>query len=315
MLADARAPAVAAATVVAGLAGVCSSVQTYFNGRLGVALGAALLASCVNNAVALLTILVFAVPTGALARASRRLRDGHRPRAWHLAGGTCGAVFVFSTALLGPKLGIALLTVAIVCGQSVGGLIFDRIGVSPGPVQRFTARRLFGVGLAATAVAVGALGSTGDLRLGFILIGATAGVALATQQIAMGQIALTTGEPLAAALISVGMASLVMFPVALAVTGGQAPHGWAAPPSYWLGGVLGGCVGLLTARVIGTLGALRLVLALVAGQSVGALAIDLASPVAGRPVTPLTVIGVLLTLAAVTVARRRQPVRCTAESA
>jgi transporter family-2 protein len=291
--------------MLAGVAGLCSSLQSYLNGQLGADLGSPLLACCVNNGVGLATILAVAVPTGAAVRAARGLRDGRRPRAWHLAGGTAGALFVFATTLIAPRVGIALLTVAIVCGQSLGSLVFDRVGLSPSARRGFTAPRLLGVALAAAAVVVGAVGSRGDLRLGLLLLGVVAGVAFATQQITMGQIARATGEPLAAAFISVSMATIVVVGVALAVTGGVAPHGWSAPPGHWLGGMLGGIVALIGARAVGMLGALRLVLAIVAGQSVGALVLDLVAPVPGDQVTALTIGGVLLTFVAVAVSSSR----------
>jgi uncharacterized membrane protein YdcZ (DUF606 family) len=53
-----------------------------------------------------------------------------------------------------------------------------------------------------------------------------------------------------------------------------------------------------------SLGVLRLMLVIVAGQSAGALLVDLAWPAGGESVTPGTVVGVALTLVAVAVSGR-----------
>ena len=58
------------------------------------------------------------------------------------------------------------------------------------------------------------------------------------------------------------------------------------------------------AAAVQTLGVLRLGLAVVAGQTLGALAIDLIAPAAGEKVTVADCRGVLLTLAAVWVSGR-----------
>jgi bacterial/archaeal transporter family-2 protein len=88
-------------------------------------------------------------------------------------------------------------------------------------------------------------------------------------------------------------------------TGGCPPWFCPPPPGHWLGGILGGIVALIGARAVGMLGALRLVLAIVAGQSVGALVLDLVAPVPGDQVTALTIGGVLLTFVAVAVSSSR----------
>jgi transporter family-2 protein len=92
--------------------------------------------------------------------------------------------------------------------------------------------------------------------------------------------------------------------IALAVTGGDAPGGWSAPAPQWIGGALGVVVVVVAAWTVSTLGVLRLTLAMVAGQSAGALAVDLVAPVEGQAMNVQTAIGVVLTLAAVVVSGR-----------
>jgi uncharacterized membrane protein YdcZ (DUF606 family) len=54
-----------------------------------------------------------------------------------------------------------------------------------------------------------------------------------------------------------------------------------------------------TGKVVQVIGVLRFVLAFIAGQSIGALAVDLLAPANDKTVTPVVVLSVALTLAAV----------------
>lgn len=215
---------------------------------------------------------------------------------------TNGAAFVIISTALAPKVGIALLTVSVVCGQSSASLVLDGLGLNPSGRKPFNARRITGAGLAVVAVAIGAVGGQGHVEVGLLMLGVAGGVAFTLQQMSVGYITKSTGEPLAAAMVAVAMAGLVIVTFALASTGGSAPNGWSAPPMHWLGGLLGAIVVTIVARVVGALGALRLTLAVVAGQSIGALALDLAAPVRGNEITMLSVVSVLLTVAAAAVA-------------
>jgi transporter family-2 protein len=94
------------------------------------------------------------------------------------------------------------------------------------------------------------------------------------------------------------------------VTGATAPSGWAAPAPQWLvGGLIGGAVTFAVTRVVTVLGVLRLTLALVAGQSVGAIAVDVVAPAGGETVTVATVAGVLVTFVAIGVSGRTWQMR------
>jgi len=89
--------------------------------------------------------------------------------------------------------------------------------------------------------------------------------------------------------------------VALATVPLDAPP---ANPGLYVGGLLGGFVVVVSATAVQTLGVLRLGLATVAGQTTGALLIDLIAPAPGEAVTVGTVIGVILTIAAVAISGR-----------
>lgn len=285
--------------LVAVAVGAGISVQLFLNGRLGQSLGSFELAAAANTTTALLALIVVAALSGTRERAVTQLRVQPMHRRWHWFIGITGAYMVLLAAFAAPRLGVALLIVAMVCGQTAGGLVVDHFGASPAGRQPVTLPRILGAVLALIAVAIGALGAPVDpqpLLLGLVVL---AGAISALQQAVLGHLARSTGEPVAAGVINFVVGALVLVVIALALTGGIAPNGWSsAPPVQWFGGLIAAVMTVVIARLVPRIGVLRLMLALVAGQTIGALALDLVIPGAGG-VTAATLLGVLLTLAAV----------------
>jgi transporter family-2 protein len=309
--AHAASPVTATALGLAVLVGAAMSLQVYVNGHLGKHLGSPELAGMVNNLGGLAALVAVAVATGAMQRGTPHLKRANGLTWWHVAAGCNGALFIVVTAAAAPKVGVALLTVALVCGQTVGSLLVDRVGLSPAGRQAFSVPRLLGVGLAIAAVVVGALGTHGELHLLLLSIAVVAGAGVAVQQAAIGQVARISGEPFVAGVVNFTVGSTAVVLLVLLVTGTGTAHGWDAPPQQWLGGLIGASVVLIIARVVRVLGVLRLMLCVVAGQTTFGLLLDLVDPAPGKAVTAATVLGVLLTIVAVGVSgglrRRRAP--------
>lgn len=159
-MAVAAPPRTAVATAAAVLTGAGIAVQSYVNGRLGSSLGSGELAAAVNNVTGLAVLAAIAA-AGAAPRALGQ-RAGVRP--WHLLGGLGGALMVTAGAVAAPKIGVALLSVALVCGQVSGSLGADRVGLSPAGRRHVTAPRVVGVALAVCAVALAAAGARTNPR-------------------------------------------------------------------------------------------------------------------------------------------------------
>jgi len=297
-------PGVPVAVTLSFLVGVGVAVQAFCNGRLAKELGSIELAGLANMVTGGTLLVVLTLGIGAARRALRRVREGARPRWWMFLGGFSGALMVIVTTKAAPEVGIALMTVAIVCGQSGGSLLVDRIGLSPAGHQRISAPRVAGVALAIAAVVVGGLAARTEPRPALLAVLVFAGFCFAGQQAANARLGRTTGEPLVAATVNFAVGGAVLTVATLAVVGGGPPDGWGAPPLDWIGGLLGAAFVIVSALVVPVIGVLRLTLAAVAGQSAGALALDLAAPAPGEAVTFGTVIGVLLALAAVAVSGR-----------
>ena len=297
------------AVAMALLAGGAISLQVYLNGRLGRELDSTTVASAINNLVAALVALGIVLSTRALPRAVARVRALGRPPLWQWTGGLFGAALVLVTTAAAPEVGVALLTVALVCGSTGGSLAADAAGLAPAGRRPVTVARVAGVVLAVAATVAGALGARGELQPVLLGLAVLAGGGMAIQSAANGRLGQATGQPFAASLINSTTGSAVLIVVAVVTLATSHVGRLPAEPALYLGGVLGAFVVVVSLTAVATVGVLRLGLATVAGQTAGALVIDLVAPAPGEAVTVGTVLGVVLTLLAVAVSGvgRRAP--------
>ncbi|WP_380163895.1 DMT family transporter [Jannaschia sp. R86511] len=241
------------------------------------------------------------VVAGALAtprgrRGLRALRASARSgglRWWQLLGGVGGAAFVAAQGIAVPVLGVAVFTVTVVAGLTVGGLLVDRFGLSPNGARPFTVRRVVGCALAVAGVGLSVSGSlAGGLTtdagvVAFVLVLVLAlvvGVGTSAQQAVNGHVAVRSGSPWTAGVVNftAGVASLLV--LRLVLVGTAAPA--ALPTQWWayLSGPIGLSFIVLAALLVRTLGVLLLGLGNTAGQLVGSIALDELLPTAaGRP--------------------------------
>ena len=293
-------------------AGVAWVAHITWVGRLGDDLDSPELASSVTVTLQLGALLAVAFVMGMPARARLRLAAGpYRLRWWHVAVSLNGGLFLVVAAYATPRLGAVLVTVAVVGGQVIGGLLVDRVGIGPVGQHPITLPRVIGVAIALVAVIVGAGGTGGDLHIWLLVLCALTGAGTAVQQAALGHMARATGQPVLAAAINTGTAGIAIWIVALVLTGGTAPGGWSAPPSHWIGGLFGASVLVLLSIGGRSLGVLRLMLGFVAGQTFGSLIADLISPPDGEGITTIAIVGLVLTITAVVVSglgRKPRPV-------
>ena len=233
------------------------------------------------------------------------MRSGGVP-AWYYLGGFGGAALVLVSAVAAPEVGVALLTVALVCGSTGGSLPVDAAGLGPGGRRPITPPRVAGVLLAIIATVISAHGARGDPNVLLLALALAAGLGMSLQAAANGQLARATGEPWAASLVNVAVGLAALGVVALVTLATSSLDGMPGNPLLYAGGLLGAFVVVVGATAVQTLGVVRLGLAMVAGQTTGALVVDLIAPVRGEPVTAATVIGVVLTMVAVAVSGRGQ---------
>lgn len=297
----ALAPALAAALV----SGVLVAVQQQVNGDLGRDLGDPLLAANASFVIGLACLLVlFAVRRGP----RRALPLVRTVPWWSRLGGLGGASLVAVGAVAAPRIGVALLTVGLVAGSTLGGLAVDRAGLGPGGARAVTGPRLAGAALCLAAIALSVAGGVRAASPALLFAVVVAGAMVALQVAFNGRVREATGDVTVAATVNFVGGTVVLL-LALAVqavlSGVQARH-WPGIDHAWLylGGPIGAAFVSVAAVIVRTLGVLRLGLAVTAGQLVGAIALDL-----HRGVAATTLVAAGLTMLAVTISGRTGRVR------
>jgi len=291
--------------------GLFIPIQGRINGALGVALGDGIGAAVVSFSTGLVVMVAIslALPRGraGLARILPAVRERQFPPYYVLAG-CIGAFFVFAQSFTVGLLGVALFTVAAVTGQTLSGLLVDRMGIGPAGKRPITGIRVLGsvLTVAAVAWAVSPRFSAGDSGLQLlvpVLLPLLAGFLMSFQQAMNGTATVHYGTPIAATLVNfiAGAALLwVAWLIKLAVAGAGNP----LPAQWWyyLGGPLG-CIFIgIGALLVRSLGVLVTGLGMIAGQLLGSLGLDLILPVPGTVIALPTVLGTILTLGAIVLA-------------
>jgi transporter family-2 protein len=252
-----------------------------------------------------------------LAQILPALRERRFPPVYVIAGGI-GAFFVFAQSFTVGLLGVALFTVATVTGQTLSGLLVDRLGIGPAGKKSVTGIRVLGTVLTIAAVAwavsprFGGAGASGGPAGGGadpaqlllpVLLPVIAGFLMSFQQAMNGTATVHYGTPIAATLVNFISGATVLWLVwliKLAVAGAGSPlpaEGW-----YYLGGPMGCAFIGLGALLVRSLGVLVTGLGMIAGQLLGSLGLDLAFPASGTVVALPTVLGTVLTLGAIVLA-------------
>lgn len=296
---------------LAVLAGTAIPAQARVNGALGEKLNDGLAAALVSFAVGLvvMTLISVVLPRGRAGAAQLlpALRERRFPRYYVLAG-AIGGYFVLSQTLTVAVLGVAVFTVAAVAGQTMTGLVVDRLGIGPAGKKALTVMRVVGAVLTIAAVAwavspkLSGASSMSELLLP-VLLPLTAGMLMSFQQAMNGTTGMHYGTPITATLVNfiAGSSVLLLFwlaKVAVAGFGEPLPGEWY----LYLGGPLG-CVFIgLSALLVRSLGVLLTSLGMIGGQLVGSLLMDIFLPAPGSVVVTATVLGTFLTLAAIVVA-------------
>lgn len=309
-----RPPVTAVAVAVAVLVGGCIALQARVNGELAIELHDGIVTALISfgsgTIVLALALLVWAPGRRGMGRIRDAVRD-RRMSAWFLFGGVAGALMVVSQGLTAPILGVALFTVALIGGQTVGSLVMDRRGVGTMPAKGLTLPRMLGALLAVGAVAWAV---SDRLQTGvpwwMLVLPFLAGAGTAWQQAVNGQLRGASGSVLSASFVSF-LAGTVVLAVAsaieLAITGTRI----VLPTEPWLysGGVIGIVFIAAAAAIVPLTGVLLFGLATIVGQLSVAVLLDLLVPVADAGLDPATVGGAALAVVALAVAASRRPTR------
>jgi bacterial/archaeal transporter family-2 protein len=291
------------ALVASVSAGVLVAVQSRINGEFGVALGNGALAALISFSVGLAVVsLAMAVsPTGRQGVGALRqaLRAGDI-RWWGVLGGVGGAFLVLTQGLTAGILGVALFSIAVVTGQSLGALVIDSRGWFGAVKVALRPRRALGALIVVLGVVLALDVTPGELpsTSAVIVLPLLAGLGTGFQQAVNGRVKVAAGSALTATFVNftVGTATLAVVTLALWPVIGP---GDVDQTSWWLwtGGVIGALFIAIQVTTVGIIGVLGLGVSLVSGQLVGSLLLDLFAPVATTDIGVATVAGLVVTLA------------------
>lgn len=289
------------------LVGVLTAVQARINGALGLRLDDGFVAAAVSfgSGLVILVVLSLVLPVG--RRGLRALAAGVRERSipwWMLAGGVAGAFTVATQGLAVGIIGVSLFTVGVVAGQTVNGLLLDRIGYGPAGVVAVTVPRLVGGLLALCAVALALFGDgVQGIPLWMLVLPFFAGVGIAWQQATNGRLRQRVGTPLTATLVNfLGGTVLLVLAALIHVGIVGTPAAYPTEPWLYVGGAIGVAYIFLSAALVAHTGVLLLGLGAVVGQLLTAVAIDAVWPAAASPGILQESLMVAVALASVVVA-------------
>ena len=134
--------------LLAILVGAGLTVQIGMNATISRNAGSPLFAAAVNFFVGFVALCVVAVASGARpAPGTLTTVPG-----WAWLGGLCGAAYVASVTVLGPRLGAVALLALVLLGQMVSALAVDQFGVIGFPQSAVTPSRLLGAVLLVAGV-------------------------------------------------------------------------------------------------------------------------------------------------------------------
>jgi transporter family-2 protein len=296
-----------AATVIAG---VLVATQHRINGELGQRLDDGFTAALISfgSGWFILMAILAVSPRGreGIRRVVTEVR-ARRVAPWLMLGGLGGALLVLSQGLVAGVVGVAIVGIATVTGQTISGMLADATGFAGVRRTPVTPQRMIGatLTLVAVVVAVAPRLST-DVPLAAIILPLIAGVGIGLQQAVNGRVRTESGSALAATTLNftVGTAALAVVTIVhLAISG--LPETPPTNPWLYLGGAVGAIFIAVQVVTVTRIGVLLLGLGLVAGQLAGALVYDLVLPI-GVPTTVTTSIAVVLTLLGVTIASVRR---------
>jgi bacterial/archaeal transporter family-2 protein len=302
------------AVVVSILAGTLVALQSRINGEFGLALGDGTLAALISFSTGFVVLLTVVLANRQARQGIRLvvlgLRSGRLPW-WALFGGVGGGFLVLTQGLSAGVLGVAIFTISVITGQSLGALVIDTKGLVGMPVVRLGVWRIVGILIVVTGVLVAldletlGLGPTGWL----FLLPLVAGIGTGFQQAINGHVGVVAGSALSATLINFAVGTLllvVVFLISLPFTGGPQ----ALPDVWWLwtGGIVGATFIAIQVTTVTTIGVLGLGVSLVTGQLIGSIVLDTFFPVNDLGVQLSTIIGAVITLfgaVLVTIARQK----------
>ena len=291
------------------LIGVVVAIQSRINGQLSVDLNNGLAAALVSFLTGwfLLFILVFGIKRerAGLFLIFKAIKNKDLSL-WEVAGGFLGGCFVAVQSITVPQIGVGLFTICVVAGQTVSSLFVDKAGITPSGKQEITTPRIIGAIATLIAVLIAVYPDLTNSKFKFLplIMVLIVGVFASIQQGLNGRVNVVAKRPLATAWLNFATGTVIVV-IALSINLISGAEIAPLPHNFWVytGGTLGLIFVSVSAYIIKHLGVLNFVILNIAGQLVGAVAIDWLAPAKAGSLNGYLIFGTVMTIASITVSR------------
>ncbi|MFM8254946.1 MAG: DMT family transporter [Actinomycetota bacterium] len=299
--------------LLAALSGILIAAQSRVNGGLSAALGNSTEAAVYSFGSGFLLLNIIALANPKVRQGVRRIvagvKSGELP-AWRLSAGIMGGIFVAIQTFTVPIIGVALLSVVMIAGQTLASLIVDRVGITGGGKQPITLRRVLAAAITIFAVLVAVweeiqLANISPAPIIFVFVG---GFMIGVQRALNGQINDVSGQSFSTTWLNffMGTSTLVILLI-INTARGEEIVGLPTSPwwIYW-----GGTIGVLyiasSSVIVAKIGVLSFTLFATGGQLIGSLIFDLIAPPEDVTIGINLVLGILITYIGVLVGGLRK---------
>jgi transporter family-2 protein len=299
--------------LLAAISGILFAAQSRVNGSLSSALGNSTEAAVYSFVSGFLVLNIIALLNPRVRAGIRRIiavvRSGEFP-AWRLFAGIMGGIFVAIQTFAVPIIGVALLSVVMIAGQTSASLIVDRIGITGGGKQPITSRRILAavITIIAVLVAVWEEIQLAKISLIPVLIVFMGGFMIGVQRALNGQINDISGQSFSTTWLNflTGTATLFILSIINILRGQELVAFPTSPWWIYLGGTLGVLYIASSSVIVAKIGVLSFTLFATGGQLIGSLIFDLMAPPDDVKVGINLIVGILITYIGVVVGGLRE---------
>jgi transporter family-2 protein len=193
-----------------------------------------------------------------------------------------GGIFVAIQTFTVPIIGVALLSVVMIAGQTVASLIVDRIGITGGGKQAITARRVFAAAITIVAVLVAVWQEIrlANISIVPVIVVFLGGFMIGVQRALNGQINDISGQSFSTTWLNFFTGTTTLL-ILLMINTARGDELVGLPTSPWWiywGGTIGVLYIASSSVIVAKIGVLSFTLFATGGQLIGSLIFDLIAP-------------------------------------
>ena len=299
--------------LLAALSGILIAAQSRVNGGLSTALGNSTEAAVYSFSSGFLVLNIIALANPKVRHGIRRIIQGVKsgaPPVWRLSAGIMGGIFVAIQTFTVPIIGVALLSVVMIAGQTLASLIVDQIGITGGGKQPITMRRVLAAVITIIAVLVAVweeiqLANISPIPVVVVFVG---GFMIGVQRALNGQINDISGQSFSTTWLNffMGTSTLLILLIINTARGNEIVGLPTSPWWIYWGGTIGVLYIASSSVIVAKIGVLSFTLFATGGQLIGSLIFDLFAPPENVKVGMNLVVGILITYIGVLVGGLRK---------